>query len=156
MRKGALATSLAKSSFGADLARFARKSEATVDETFRSIYIELFTSVISDTPVDQGRARGSWQITIGEPAIGQSRHLDKTGPVGSPSAKNSGAAVAAVLNTQAELGDVVWLTSNLPYIEPLEYGHSQRQAPKGMVRKNMARIQQIVKESATKAKGKVK
>jgi hypothetical protein len=40
------------------------------------------------------------------------------------------------------VGDLYYLTNNLPYIERLEYGWS-KQAPGGMVRKNMQNFNRL-------------
>ena len=124
-------------SFSDDLRKFAEKTGATVDETLRAVTFELFASVITDTPVDTGRARGNWQCRIDQRPTGTT---ERTG------------ADAATAEVRAELdafgvGHAAWLVNNLPYIERLEYGYSQ-QAPAGMVRKNVARIRQIVEQEA--------
>jgi hypothetical protein len=122
-------------SFAQQLEAFVRVAPEDVDRTVRAIKLELFRSVIMDTPVDTGRARGNWQATVGAPAGGT---LD------------SATATDALASVQANLGklsDVSWLTNNLPYIARLEDGYS-KQAPAGMVRRNMARIQRIINEKA--------
>jgi hypothetical protein len=124
-------------SFSDDLQRFAETAGATVDETLRAVTFELFSSVITDTPVDTGRARGNWQCRIDQRPTGTT---ERTG------------ADAATAEAQAQLGafgagHTAWLINNLPYIERLEYGYS-KQAPAGMVRKNVARIRQIVAQEA--------
>lgn len=52
--------------------------------------------------------------------------------------KGGGQAIARIAGVVggAKLGDVIWQTNNLPYILPLENGHS-RQAPEGMVDINL-------------------
>lgn len=130
--------------FGKQLAAFAEKTETTMDESFRGIVIELFSSVIADTPVDEGRARGNWQTSSGAPVSGTTTRNDQTGPVGSVTAKSTGAAIADVEGLTMQIGDVIFLTNNLPYIGRLEYDYWSGQAPHGMVRKNMARVQKIV------------
>jgi hypothetical protein len=125
-----------ESSFGAQLAGFAKRTGVSVDQAFRGIVIELFSSIITDTPVDTGRARGNWQTSVGSPQPGVVGRLD---PVGT-------GAIAEVIATPMEAGDVVWLSNNLPYIGRLEYDHWSAQAPHGMVRKNMARVDGIVRD----------
>lgn len=132
--------------FGRQLQAFAEKTEVTVDEAFRGIVIELFSSIIADTPVDQGRARGNWQTSVGSPKSGVVNRLDDTGMVGSMTARSTGGAIAEVFSTQMGIGDVVWLSNNLPYIGRLEYENWSGQAPHGMVRKNMARVNRIVND----------
>lgn len=122
-------------SFAQQLDAFVRVAPEDVERTVRAIKLELFRSVIMDTPVDTGRARGNWQATVGAPAGGT---LD------SATATDSLASVQANLG---KLSDVSWLTNNLPYIARLEEGYS-KQAPAGMVRRNMARIQRIINEKA--------
>jgi hypothetical protein len=124
--------------FSADIDAFAKKAGASVDETLRAVALELFGSVIKDTPVDTGRAKGNWQTTIGAPASGE---VDRAG---------DGAALAEVRSVSAQFsGDkTIFLTNNLPYIRRLEYDGWSDQAPNGFVRKNVARIQSIVAKEA--------
>lgn len=139
---------MATRGFGDSLAAFAKKTETTMDEAYRGIVIELFSSVIADTPVDEGRARGNWQVGIGSPPGGITMRLDDTGPAGSPQAKRTGGAINAVLTAKYDIHETAWLANNLPYIVRLEYEHWSEQAPHGMVRKNMARVERIVNEVA--------
>ena len=124
-------------SFASDVAKYAKLAGASVDETGRAIVLELFGSVIKDTPVDTGRARGNWQTSIGSPASGEVDRLgerEALSELGSETGKFVG-------------GQVIYLSNQLPYIQRLELGWSD-QAPAGMVRKNVARIQQIVAKAA--------
>jgi len=125
-------------SFGRDIERIAAKTRKSIEEVMRATALELFSSVIKDTPVDTGRARGNWQASIGSPEDGETNATES-------------AALAKVRSVSNgwSIGEVIWLTNNLPYIRRLEYGYSQ-QAPGGMVRKNVARIQRIVKAEAAK------
>ncbi len=113
-----------------------------VDADRKAITLELFNSVILDTPVDTGRARGNWQTTKNTPAGGQIERLD---PGGGQATQE---AAEQVLSSISD--GTLYLTNNLPYIMPLEYGHSAKQAPTGMVRKNLSRITQILRERANK------
>ena len=140
-------------SFASDVAKYAKLAGASVDETMRAIALELFGSIIKDTPVDTGRARGNWQTSIGSP---------QTDQLFDPDPDDATAELAsAVYNF---VGDkTIYLANNLPYAWKLEYGgygtgpgatnKTTRdgysvQAPYGMVRKNTARIQSIIRKSA--------
>ena len=93
-------------SFASDVAKFAKLAGASVDETGRAIVLELFGSVIKDTPVDTGRARGNWQTSMDSPATGETDR------------KGEGPALAEV-SQEAEsfgAGKIIYLTNNLPYI----------------------------------------
>lgn len=126
-------------SFTGDLNRFRNRSIEVTKETRKAITIELFNSVISDTPVKLGRARGNWQTSEGQPISGV---VDRVDPNGSQ-------AMAEVQQNLGEGDTTVFLTNNLPYIEALEEGHSKKH-PEGMVRKNVARINRIVQKVARK------
>lgn len=125
-------------SFASDVEAYAKKVGASLDETSRAIVLELFGSVIKDTPVDTGRAKGNWQTTIGAPASGT---VDRHG---------ESEALADVSQQTASFGagKVIYLSNNLPYIYRLEYDGWSQQAPSGMLRKNVARIQSIVAKAA--------
>ncbi|WP_138725683.1 HK97 gp10 family phage protein [Pseudomonas lactis] len=110
------------------------------DKVVRETTIALFTSVITETPVDEGAAKGSWQTTVAAPAEGQSSRVDPSGRM---------AIAEAMANTPAGAGQVTFLTSNLAYIERLENGWSM-QAPNGMVKRNVTRFQRMVDESAAR------
>jgi len=99
-----------------------------VDERVRALTIGVFSSVIKMTPVDTGRAKGNWQCTIGQPASGEVTRLGE-----------SGSLMEVVDVTPRSAGGICYLTNNLPYIQKLEYGHSQ-QAPAGMVRVSLQRF----------------
>lgn len=123
-------------SFSADVAKFAKLTNSSLDQTGRAIALELFRSVILDTPVDTGRARGNWQTSLWNPKDGEvERDMS-----------------AALQETAREtsvfgMGKLIYLANNLPYIYRLEFGWS-KQAPGGMARKNAARIKSIVRKAA--------
>lgn len=124
-------------SFGKRVARFRKRAIKATDDTRRAIIIELFSSVILDTPVDTGRARGNWQTSTNTPKRAELNRKDKPGT----------AAIAEIEANLGKPGSTVYLANNLPYIVDLEYG-SSKQAPKGMVRKNVARVRTIIRKQA--------
>lgn len=119
-------------SFSKDIRGFTSKATAAHDKITRAATLDLFSGVIKDTPVDTGRARGNWQTTVGSPAAGE---LERDGAAPALAEVNA--------NTPPGAGQVTLLTNNLPYIGELERG-SSKQAPEGMVRKNVDRVQRIV------------
>jgi hypothetical protein len=100
------------SSFGIQVAEWAKKAKGKIDTNVRGITLSLFKGIIMSTPVDTGRARGNWQTTVGEPATGTVERLDPSGS----------ATVAELVANMGGAGKVTWLTNNLPYIAVLEYG----------------------------------
>lgn len=123
-------------SFSADIAAFAQKAGTSLDETVRAVTVELFTGIIVTTPIDTGRARGNWQTTTQTPASGEVDRLGVMESMAEVAAKAGGA------------GSITYLTNNLPYIIPLEEGHSDQAAPGAMVRGNFERVTSIVENAA--------
>jgi hypothetical protein len=129
-------------SFTADVHRIAEKIGVNAATLAEASVIELFSSVIKDTPVDTGRLRGNWQTTENSPASGT---LDRVEPEG-----DGGPAIFEVLQNVNDTG-LFYLTNNLPYAATVEFDrHSEIKAPKGMVRINAKRIKRIVRKEARK------
>lgn len=92
----------------------------------KKIALDILRGVTEKTPVDKGRARANWQLTINTIPSGEV----------SFSATSSSGDEQFNLNVQ-ELQklkpfSVVWISNNVNYITYLENGSSQ-QAPQGMV-----------------------
>ena len=113
------------------------KTEQKMDLAVRKIALELFSRVILKTPVDTGRARANWQIAIGSMPNGVLELDDKSGTA----TISKGSAVVAGVKG----GDVIYIVSNLPYINRLEDGYS-KQAPAGMLGLTVQELQQVVRQ----------
>jgi len=121
--------------FSVNVSKWAAKAGTTVAELHKAIILELFASVIEDTPVLQGRLRGNWIISADDPANGTFDVVDKTGEVTTRKVKDF------VAKIDGEKDFNVFLANNLPYAYRIEYdGWSHTKAPEGMVRKNFIRI----------------
>ena len=121
--------------FADDVRKFSVAAGESSDGIVRAVTLSLFNGIIRDTPVDTGRARGNWQTTVGAPAKGE---IDRDGA--SP-------AIAEVeAKTPAGAGQETFIANDLPYIEALEDGNS-KQAPAGMVKRNMDRIERNLKKA---------
>lgn len=91
-------------------------------------------TVVLATPVDTGRARSNWLVSLGE-AVDAVRVPYAPLPAGKDIGKFSetGNAQAAMeqgkgVIAQAKVEQAIHVTNNLPYIQPLNEGHSA-QAP---------------------------
>ncbi len=124
--------------FSADLEKFSKAVGVTLSQSIRRIVIEVSDGLAENTPVDTGRAAGSWGI-----------ELDQPGTFEQPESFSGGreAGQAAVKQQQAKLAEFdsspyrqVWITNNLPYIQSLNEGHSQ-QAPVGFVEIQVAQAE---------------
>jgi len=124
-----MAKGLTPRQFALDLKNFGLVTRRQARVIFQKIAIDLDSRIVLGTPVDEGTARGNWFPSLNNPSSEvDERSVDKTGST------TINAAVKTA--TTAELGDTIWLTNNLPYILPLENGHSG-QAPDGMVDINL-------------------
>lgn len=130
-------------SFQTQLAQFKEKTEKKYLQVKRAVVIELFSSVIMDTPVQTGRARGNWQISENTPAEGVVERMGHQVAI---------QEVVKHARNGVRVDSKTWLSNNLPYIVSLEMGASKDQAPAGMVRKNMTRVNRIIQENLRKFK----
>lgn len=98
-------------------------------DTAVTLALQLDRLIVQGTPKDTGRAQCSWNLTEGKidrsvhPEIPKGQHVEPT--------PHTGAGLKGE--------SIIYLTNSLPYIVPLEYGHSG-QAPTGMVRKAIAEV----------------
>ena len=90
----------------------------------KKVALEALTRIVNRTPVDTGRARGGWAITLTSPSQAKSRRADRDGG----GTISQGAQRLEALKPYS----VVWITNNVDYIRYLEQGTS-KQAPNGMV-----------------------
>lgn len=111
----------------------------------KKIVIEAFSRIVLKTPVDTGRARGGWQVSVGSlPGGGESNTFDTAG---------DGTITLGI----GQLGglppyEVVYISNSVPYIEILENGRVEdangilrgsEQAPNGMVAVTVAELTSI-------------
>lgn len=136
-------------SFALDVARFAQKAQGNADRVVRKVALDMLSSIVQKTPVGNpknwssppppdyvgGRARGSWAVGLGAVSL-TATSTDKNG------AATIVRAASALMSWGGD--QVIYITSNLPYIRRLEYGWSQSQAPNGMVRVTVAEFNTFV------------
>lgn len=130
-------------SFSAQLNAFVQGSKDKIDKTVKGATVTLLTRVITETPVDEGGAKGNWQTSVGAPKSGV---IDRLAPGGRAAIDEMNAAVPD------EAGSVVFMSNNLPYIRKLEYEGHSKQSPAGMVRVNAVNWKDIVEAEAAKHK----
>lgn len=126
--------------FELQIAKFIEKAEGNVDLVFRKVALEMFTRVVIKSPVDEGRFKSSYVVSIDTIPTGIPDTIDKSG------APSFARIKAAVLDLKA--GHVITMCSNLEYARPLEYGHS-KQAPNGMVRLTIAEWNSVVNKAVS-------
>ena len=111
-------------SFGKELKAFSKRTDVELDVTVRKVALALFDGITEKNPVDTGRAKGNWNLSVGK--------MDKSTKDNATSTAKGQPGKAP--NMKKGDGDkAIWITNSLPYINALEHGHSQKQAPHGMV-----------------------
>lgn len=111
-----------------DLDAFLRS--ATLEAT-KKVAMELLSRVVMKSPVDTGRFRGNWTVSLNAPDISVTDGVDPSG--GATIARGS-----SVITGMRE-PQVVYVSNNLPYAQRLEEG-SSKQAPAGMVAVTLAEL----------------
>lgn len=122
--------------FNRDIDAFGRGIDRDGVAFQKKIVLEALRRLAFRTPVDTGRARGNWQVTIGSPAQQALATWDKTGD----EVVTRGVAAISLLPP----GQVVWITNNVEYIEFLEEG-SSKQAPNGMLRITVEELRSLLR-----------
>lgn len=103
----------------------------------QKIVMDLLRRFVVKTPVDTGRARGNWQVTISstDSQVAIQGAPDKDDKANSPKAETAAADAVTksiqVVNSIKPFS-ITYITNNVPYIVYLEDGTST-QAPVGMV-----------------------
>ena len=95
-------------STGDDLKRVVQTTDELADKLLRAYALEIFTRVVRRTPIDEGTARGNWNVAQGAP--------DDTVVQGGRSTEPP-----ALIGTM-EAGNTYYVTNATPYIEVLEFG----------------------------------
>lgn len=170
--------------FAADVKTVVSNLKTNKETFFRRVAIDACSRVIMKTPVDTGRARANWVISIDTPASGggtadgsgETKSVTQNG-VGQSGAKDR--AIADITAAGALSGHVLWLTNTVPYGRVLEYGTYpyppargtwvkgkgyeirskggySKQAPAGMVRVTVLEVEAIIGKAAAvlRQKGK--
>lgn len=143
--------------FTLDIKRWCEKAQGNADKVVRATAMECLGRIVMRTPVGNpdnwkvkrappgyvgGRLRGSWVVSVDAPSTRAPARIDPSGAA--TIAEGTG------ILSEAVAGPPIYIMSNLPYAIPIEYGHSQTQAPAGMVRVTIVDFQGIVRD-ATKA-----
>lgn len=136
-----------------DMRKWADKTNTNLETVIKASIIELSTRIIKATPVGDptywksgrapagyigGSARGNWLPSVGNPRL---QPIDRIEPLGTE-------VIEDVVNIAPEaVGDIFYLTNNLPYIGRLEYEGWSTQAPAGMVRINVTAFRQALERN---------
>lgn len=114
--------------------RLSKKLSGEVNKFVRKVAFIADQNVVLATPVDTGRARSNWIVSVSSP-VNESIQPYKPGlGLGVGEVANASAATDQALAALAgrRNGQDIYIQNNLVYIERLNQGHSQ-QAPANFV-----------------------
>jgi len=134
--------------FASRIRRRARDLPERVDRVVRETALICDRDLVLGTPVDTGRARSNWQVSVG---VGETEAIPAyaEGDAGSTGAANAQAALAqgqAAIGSR-QPGQSIFITNNLPYIGRLNDGYSA-QAPAGFVQVAVQNAVEFVRNRA--------
>lgn len=97
----------------------------------RGVALKTFGEVTRRTPVDTGRLRGNWQVTLNQLASGEVDRTDKGDTLVNAEAMQRAA--------QMTHKDTIIMTNNLPYADPIENGN-ERMRGQFMLKSSVAAV----------------
>jgi len=126
--------------FNRHIAHFARHHSVGLDKVLKKFAFDLLKKIIMKHPVKTGRARAGWYVSI--EGLGQgSITVSAKGPDYDEKEVAKGKAEGDFIDhTKGHVDKWVELVNGVNYIVWLEYGHSTKQAPFGMVRISMREL----------------
>lgn len=104
------------------------------------IAMEGARSLTMLTPVDQGRAKGNWQVSVGQPKEGEIDRFDPSAQ-GTAGAEIQSDLLKAMRDWKP--GDWIWFHNGVPYISVLNDGTESR-TPHHMLERTLARLERWV------------
>lgn len=136
-----MARSTSFGQFSKRMAIRAKEIEAGTERTVRQAAVAADTAIVTTTPVETGRAKGNWNVSVGTPDT--SVRPDNFDPDGQPTLRRHEGAIA-----RWGLGmSAIFLANGLPYILLLENGSSSAKAPNGMTQYGLDAARAVLKKS---------
>lgn len=121
-----------------DLSLLVDRAKGNIDKAVRQTLILAAQGVVMNSPVLDGRLRGSWNFSVATPDNSLSNAEDKGGQF-------TLSKIAAAVQQQ-EGGPMFYIITGLPYARRIEYeGWSHTKAPAGMVRISIANLPNAIK-----------
>ena len=131
-------------SFKKDLTKFQKRAIDKCVKVKELSALDLFSSIVLETPVDKGVLRNNWFASLGAASSERTDSKDKSG-------QGTIARIKSILSA-TNLESDVYMTNNLPYVIPIEFDGISGKAPEGMVRVNTLRWDSIVAANTKKVK----
>lgn len=114
------------------------QTESNIDNSLQTMVLLIGRSLVTLSPVDTGRFKGNWQLSIDSTIDNSTLRLDPEGDAVL-------AEFARKINSFTA-GQIAYIQNHVLYGYDLEYG-SSTQAPDGVVRVTAAQFGRIVEEA---------
>lgn len=105
-----------------NLEEWAEKQKSRVIDIRRSFAFAIFSKVLYRTPVDSGRARQNWIVTLNDGSLAYNPNAAKGGRVNADGQR-------VIFNARGD--DSIIIQNNTPYVGKLEYGGYGQNSPSG-------------------------
>lgn len=112
-----------------DFEQVAEDMDTHLDLVVRKVALDLYGRITKKTPVDTGRARANWNLSIGSPDL---------------TVDDDATKIKSASLSKGDGEKDIYIANNLPYISALEHGHS-KQAPRGMVALSIKEVNRAFK-----------
>lgn len=118
-----------------------RQVEEGVNRIVRKIALVADRELVMETPVDTGRARSNWQVSLGSPITSQREPFSPGEGLGKGEGANAAGALA---QGQDKIGkrkteQDIYIQNNVDYIGALNNDGTSAQAPAGFVQAAITR-----------------
>lgn len=129
--------------------------QTTVPQMVRKTALAIDQAVVLATPVDTGRARANWLVSVDAPAPDEIEPYapGKEGSTAGPNAQGAIDQAQEAVATYGPSNKSIHITNNVPYIGALNDGHSA-QAPANFVEQAIDAGIAVVQKSKILKKGK--
>ena len=126
--------------FASDIKKATEKYKEGYNTVVTESLFKVGRSIAFMTPVKEGRAQGNWFASLN--TYDGTRKSDATTPQYDQ--------IESIANIS--VGEIFYLTNNLPYIGKLEFEGHSTQAPQGMVRVSLENFGSMLKDSIANLK----
>lgn len=126
--------------FASRIRRHGRRVETGANELKRKVALVVDREVVMETPVDTGRARSNWIVSLTAPILSTQEPYAPGEKLGKGEGANAAAAMeqAQLVISAVKSGDDIYISNNVHYIGLLNEGTSA-QAPSGFVQSAVLR-----------------
>lgn len=141
------------SNFAKSVKKFRDKTEKKIQYVVAGSISELHSNIIDDTPVLTGRAAANWQLEVDSQPITSIYGNASGEPTPFFVEQIKQRKIEAIIRLTKLTGkSIVYITNYVDYAYDLEFLHTSKKAPEGMVAINTAKWKQIVSEKVLSAK----